>query len=89
MTTNTDAQRRLHTGLVSRQAQTAIDVAAAHGAWGWKVNGAGGEGGSLTLLCGPDMRRKRQMIRALRETDPLFQVIPTYLSRHGLRVWET
>jgi D-glycero-alpha-D-manno-heptose-7-phosphate kinase len=89
MITNTDAQRRLHTGLVSSQAQTVIDVAAAHGAWGWKVNGAGGEGGSLTLLCGPDMRRKRQMIRALRATDPSFQVIPTYLSRHGLRVWET
>jgi len=89
MITNTEAQRRLHTGLVSTGAQTAIDVAAAHGAWGWKVNGAGGEGGSLTLLCGPDMRRKRQMLRALHETDPLFQLIPTTLSRHGLRVWET
>ena len=89
MITNTDAQRRLHTGLVSSQAQTVIDVAAAHGAWGWKVNGAGGEGGSLTLLCGPDMRQKRRMLRALRDADPSFQVIPTYLSRHGLRVWET
>jgi D-glycero-alpha-D-manno-heptose-7-phosphate kinase len=89
MITNTDAQRRLHPRLVSTQAQTAIDVAAAHGAWGWKVNGAGGDGGSLTLLCGPDMRRKRQMIRALHDADPSFQVIPTHLSRHGLRVWET
>jgi D-glycero-alpha-D-manno-heptose-7-phosphate kinase len=88
MTTNTDAQRRLHPRLVGTHAQAAIDVAAAHGAWGWKVNGAGGDGGSLTLLCGPDMRRKRRMIRALHDADPSFQVIPMHLSRHGLRVWE-
>ena len=89
MTANTEAQRRLHAGLVSTQAHTVIDIAAAHGAWGWKVNGAGGEGGSLTLLCGPDMRRKRRLLQAVRDADPKFQVIPTYLSRHGLRVWET
>jgi len=66
-TANTDAQRLLHPDLVSADAQTAIDVAAANGAWGWKVNGAGAEGGSLTLLCGPDMRRKRRLLAALHE----------------------
>jgi D-glycero-alpha-D-manno-heptose-7-phosphate kinase len=89
MTENTDAQRRLHTSLVSEEAQAAIEVAAANGAIGWKVNGAGGRGGSITLLCGPDMPAKRQLLRALRQEDPLFEVIPTHLSQHGLRVWHT
>ncbi len=88
MTENTDAQRRLHNGLVSEEADAAIEVAAAHGAMGWKVNGAGGEGGSITVLCGPDMRAKRELLRALRQTDPLFQIIPIRLSRSGLRVWK-
>jgi D-glycero-alpha-D-manno-heptose-7-phosphate kinase len=88
MVANTEAQRRLHPDLVSPEAQAVIDLAAAHGAWGWKVNGAGGEGGSLTLLCGPDMHRKRRLLRALPDADPRFQVIPTHLSRHGLRVWD-
>ncbi len=88
MTQNTEAQRRLHAGLVSREADAAIEVAAAHGALGWKVNGAGGKGGSITFLSGPDMRAKRRLLRSLGETDPQFQVIPIYLSPYGLRVWQ-
>jgi D-glycero-alpha-D-manno-heptose-7-phosphate kinase len=88
MIENTEAQAGLHPELVSPQARTAISVAAEHGALGWKVNGAGGEGGSLTLLCGPDMSAKRRLLGALRETDPMFHIIPTSLSREGLRVWE-
>ena len=88
MIENTEAQSRLQSGVVSEQAQEVIEVAAAHGALGWKVNGAGGEGGSITLLCGPDMTVKRLLISALREMDPLFQIIPTHLSRYGLRVWQ-
>jgi D-glycero-alpha-D-manno-heptose-7-phosphate kinase len=88
MVENTEAQAGLHPGLVSSQARAAISVAGDHGALGWKVNGAGGEGGSLTLLCGPDMSAKRQLLRALREADPLFQIIPISLSPQGLRVWE-
>ena len=89
MTHNNDLQRRLHPSLVSREAEAAIDVATANGALGWKVNGAGGEGGSITVLCGADMHIKRQLMAALRDADPLFQIIPTYLSRYGLRVWES
>ena len=87
MAENTDVQRRLHDCLVSPEADAAIEVAAGHGALGWKVNGAGGEGGSITVLCGPDMRVKRDLLRALTQTDPLFQIIPTRLSGSGLRVW--
>ena len=87
MADNTDAQGRLHPDLVGPQARAAIEVADANGALGWKVNGAGGDGGSITVLCGPDMRAKRELLVALRQVDPLFRIIPTRLSRHGLRVW--
>ncbi len=89
MAQNTDAQDNLHPSLVGKQAQIAIEIAAAHGALGWKVNGAGGEGGSITLLCGPDMSVKRRMLDAFRDADARFEVIPTHLSRHGVRVWQT
>ena len=93
MIANTEAQRRLHRGLVSATAQKVIDVAAAHGALGWKVNGAGGAGGSLTLLVStePDANAnanaKQELSMALAEVDPLCSVIPTALSPDGLSVW--
>ncbi len=88
MARNTDAQRRLHPGLVSPQAETVIEAARANGALGWKVNGAGGEGGSITLLCSADTRRKRRLLHAVTEEDPLLRIVPIHLSRNGLRVWQ-
>jgi len=89
MIQNTEAQRLLHPDLVSAEAQRVIDIARAYGAAGWKVNGAGGDGGSLTLLCGTDSAARRAMIRQIEGDNPLFRSIPLQLSRHGLRVWET
>lgn len=86
MIRNTDAQGRLHEELVSAQAHAVIDIAASHGASGWKVNGAGGEGGSLSVLCGPDPERRRTMERALLAADPALRVIPTCIRQEGLRV---
>ncbi|MCE5258411.1 MAG: GHMP kinase [Chloroflexi bacterium] len=88
MVANTEGQRNLHPNLVSKDAQQVIDIARSFGALGWKVNGAGGEGGSITLLCGPRMPEKRAMLRAIEEANPLYQNIPIYLSRMGLRVWQ-
>jgi D-glycero-alpha-D-manno-heptose-7-phosphate kinase len=88
MVANTEAQRRLHPDLISSEAQEIIDIAAAHGALGWKVNGAGGEGGSVTLLSGPISSVKRTMIREIEAANSLYRSIPVYLSRFGLRVWE-
>lgn len=88
MIENTAAQRALHPDLVSEAAQQVIEIARAHGASGWKVNGAGGEGGSVTLLCSPLNHTKRAMLRAIRQANPDFQSIPIYLSRFGLRTWE-
>lgn len=89
MIDNTEAQAELHPDLVSADARAVIEVARCYGAVGWKVNGAGGEGGSLTILCGPSAPRKRALLAALTETDPLFQWIPTSLSRSGVRIWES
>jgi D-glycero-alpha-D-manno-heptose-7-phosphate kinase len=88
MTANTEAQRRLHPHLVSSDAAQVIDIAREHGALGWKVNGAGGEGGSITILCGQRSSVKRSMIREIQETNSRYQNIPIYLSRYGLRIWE-
>ncbi len=88
MIENTEAQRRLHPKLVSADVDKVVEVAKAHHVLGWKVNGAGGEGGSLTLLCGDQSCEKRSMIKAIEGIDPLFRNVPIYLSRQGLRVWE-
>jgi len=89
MIENTEAQRRLHPDLVSADAQWVITNAKAHGALGWKVNGAGGDGGSVTLLCGPDRTAKRIMLREIEAENAAFQVIPIRLDQHGLRIWES
>jgi len=88
MADNTEAQAALHPALVSDDAHAVIELAREHGALGWKVNGAGGEGGSLSVLCAPEGERKRAFANALASLNPNFQVIPTYLSRMGLRRWE-
>ena len=89
MVENTDAQARLHPYLVSGDAHRLIRLAAAQGAQGWKVNGAGGDGGSVTLLCGPDAQAKERLLEALRTPGAGFEVIPVRLSREGLRTWES
>jgi galactokinase len=58
MLDSTDAQERLHPELVSDTARAVFSVARRHGALGWKVNGAGGEGGSVTVLCGDGDRHR-------------------------------
>jgi len=84
---NTDAQADLHGDLVHADAWRIIRIAAAHGALGWKVNGAGGDGGSITLLCDADTAAKRVLIRAITQENPAFVPIPIVISRAGLRVW--
>ena len=85
MIDNTDAQAALHPDLVGAEAQQAIAVAQRNQAIGWKVNGAGGEGGSLTLLLRhPD---DRPAVEAdLRATNPSFAMLPSTLAAEGLTV---
>jgi D-glycero-alpha-D-manno-heptose-7-phosphate kinase len=88
MRDNTIAQAGLHPDLVHRDAWRIIEIAGAHGAIGWKVNGAGGDGGSITLLSdgGPDATEA--MVRAVTADNPALVPIPIAFSRDGLRVAE-
>jgi D-glycero-alpha-D-manno-heptose-7-phosphate kinase len=86
MRRNTEAQASLHEDLIHPDAWRVIDIAAAHGALGWKVNGAGGDGGSLTILCDDRPAARREMVSAIRGDNPAFAPIPHVISRHGLRV---
>lgn len=87
MIENTGAQARLHSAIVGVDARQVIDLARRAGALGWKVNGAGGEGGSLTLLCGEKPEDRLILLREIEQTSSAFRAIPIRLSRHGLRVW--
>lgn len=87
MRENTLAQSELHSELVHRDAWRAIEIATAHGAAGWKVNGAGGDGGSITLLSNGGATAKRDLVRAITEDNPALVRIPMVVCRAGLRVW--
>jgi D-glycero-alpha-D-manno-heptose-7-phosphate kinase len=88
MVENTAAQMQLHPDLVSPTHQAVIQLAREHGALGWKVNGAGGDGGSVTILGGRKAAANRDMLRAITSQVPGTQNIPVHLSPRGLRVWE-
>jgi len=89
MDENTAGQAALHPYLVSDVARRVIKVARQHGALGCKVNGAGGDGGSVTILSNASRSKRRAMIAAIEKIDPTIKHIPIYLSRYGLRVWES
>ncbi len=88
MTANTEAQARLHPDLVGSDARRVIERAREHGAIGVKVNGAGGEGGSLTLLASSHPYEREAIIDAILAESPLFRRLPVRLSPHGLQVSE-
>jgi D-glycero-alpha-D-manno-heptose-7-phosphate kinase len=88
MRDNTDAQTALHSDLVHPDARRVIEIAAEHGAVGWKINGAGGDGGSVTVLASARDAEGRAMIEAIQQDNPACVPIPIALSRDGLRVWE-
>ena len=50
MILNTQAQKSLFSGIVSSKASALIKIAQLHNAIGWKINGAGGTGGTVSFL---------------------------------------
>ena len=82
---NTDVQRALHPDLVCGKFEEIIEVASHYRATGTKVNGAGGDGGSITILTDGDTSKKRELIRTLAEKG--YRSISLRLSPQGLRVW--
>jgi len=83
---NTDVQRALHPDLVCPDFEFIIETAFEHKAEGCKVNGAGGDGGSVAILCSTDMAEKRNLEKALLGKG--YQSLPVQLSPQGLRVWD-
>lgn len=80
---NTTAQAALHPALVNEDARAVIELARNHGALGWKVNGAGGAGGSLSVLCRPDAAARADFVAALDRLHPAYRWVPTALSAKG------
>lgn len=85
MNRNTDVQRALHKDLVCEKFEEIIDVSREFGVLGCKVNGAGGDGGSLTILTNGEAPTKRKLFQEL--TRRGYDLLHIYLSRYGLRVW--
>jgi D-glycero-alpha-D-manno-heptose-7-phosphate kinase len=89
MIANTEAQGNLNASLIGPAHREIIAVARRHGAVGWKVNGAGGNGGSVAVLTSPDHTAKRAIVRDVEAANPSYRSIPINLADHGLRVWES
>jgi D-glycero-alpha-D-manno-heptose-7-phosphate kinase len=86
MNRNTQVQRALHRDLVCDEFEELIEIADFYDASGCKVNGAGGDGGSMTVLCDGDPVKKKEFLHTLEEKS--FRPIPISISSDGVRVWE-
>lgn len=84
MSENNECQRGLAAELVSPEADAVIRIARKHGASGWKVNGAGGRGGSLTLLAAADEAAARAMDLEIRALGGGIGAVPISLEGSGL-----
>jgi len=87
MNESTAVQKSMHPELVCSQFREIIDIVKHYKALGCKVNGAGGDGGSLSILFGECREDKRKCLKVLEEKG--FNILPIYLARRGLRVWES
>ena len=85
MVANNEAQRALHPELVGVDADRVFEMASSCGALGWKVNGAGGDGGSVTILSAT-ASDKELIDRQVRLLDPRYQALPVQLSPQGCQV---
>jgi D-glycero-alpha-D-manno-heptose-7-phosphate kinase len=82
----TEGQRRLHPSLIGSDAQRVIDAAGARGALGWKVNGAGGEGGSLAILCPPGAEARAAIEAAITQASSAYRILPASIAPAGLEI---
>jgi D-glycero-alpha-D-manno-heptose-7-phosphate kinase len=85
MIANTAAQSSLRPELVGVDARRVIELAAAHDAVGWKVNGAGGDGGSVTILSS-SQDAKDALVQRVAALDARYRVLPIQISSVGLQV---
>jgi len=81
---NQEALRSMHPGTISNDAEELGRLAAAHGAAGWKVNGAGGAGGSMAVLASADPQRRRAFADAVAARAP-WRVLDVSFDDDGVR----
>jgi len=86
MIENNECQRTLHPDLISEKADAVIKTAKESGAVGWKVNGAGGRGGSISILSSPRKEERGKMLGKFNSMGKGIRVLPVYLSEKGLSV---
>lgn len=86
MIQNNEFQRSLHPDLISKDADSVIEIAKKFRASGWKINGAGGEGGSLSILTCQEEGQRQQMLKEINSLGRGIESIPISLSHPGLRV---
>jgi D-glycero-alpha-D-manno-heptose-7-phosphate kinase len=86
MIQNNECQRALHSGLISDEADAVIAIAKKHKAAGWKVNGAGGKGGSLTILSSRDEKQRQGMLEEINSLGKGIRSIPISLANSGVTV---
>ncbi|NOR14788.1 MAG: GHMP kinase, partial [Candidatus Aminicenantes bacterium] len=86
MVENNECQRDLHADLISPYADRVIAIARKYHACGWKVNGAGGQGGSLSLLADSDPEKQEAMLAEITALGGGIRRLPVALSREGLEV---
>ena len=76
---NTEAQAQLHPALVNASARSVIEIARRHGAWGWKINGAGG---TVTIISSRQPSGLRHELRSI----PDLELLPLRPVREGVRI---
>lgn len=81
---NHEAIRELHPELISALADQVVELARSSGALGWKVNGAGGSGGTIALLFA-EPGTADQFSDALGQLDAC-RLLPTTVSSGGVMV---
>jgi D-glycero-alpha-D-manno-heptose-7-phosphate kinase len=86
MVANTEAQSALQPDLVGSHARRVIATARRHGASGWKVNGAGGAGGSLSVLGPAEPTARADLVDELQRAGRGLQLLPVRLDQQGLSV---
>jgi len=88
MALNNECQRSLHSGLISEEADSVIAIAKKFRSAGWKVNGAGGKGGSLTILGNQDEKLRERMLEEINSLGKGIRSIPISLAGFGVTVQE-
>ena len=85
MIQNNECQRALHPELIPEEADLVIQTAKKYHAVGWKVNGAGGKGGSISLLSSPEERLTQKMLDEIGGLGKGIRSIPVSISPSGLK----